>query len=109
MFVIVDALDECPEDGGTRASLLTALQSLPETANLMVTSRPLTAFEAELKGMTRLDILADDKDVRMYVEGRIPREKRLARLLSKDPTLHGTLVETIVNNAKGMWVLPTRR
>jgi hypothetical protein len=105
VFIIVDALDECPEDGGRRANLLTALQSLSKMVNLMVTSRPLATFETDLKGMARLDILADDNDVRMYVEGRIPCEKRLARHVRKDPTLHDTLTETIVNSAKGMWVL----
>jgi hypothetical protein len=102
VFIIVDALDECPEDEGRRANLLRALLSLPKMVNLMVTSRPLATFETDLKGMTRLDILADDRDVRMYVEGRIPQERRLARHVRNDPTLHDILMETIVNSAKGM-------
>ena len=100
MFVVVDALDECPE--GRRANLVDMLLSLPETVKLMVTSRPLSTIEAGLEGMTRLDIRADDSDVRLYVEGRIPHEKRLARHVRKDPTLSETLVGTIVNSARGM-------
>ncbi|KAI9768838.1 MAG: hypothetical protein M1840_004652 [Geoglossum simile] len=103
VFVVVDALDECLE--GRRANLVDMLLSLPETVKLMVTSRPLSTIEAGLEGMTRLDIRADDSDVRLYVEGRIPHEKRLARHVRKDPTLGETLVGTIVNSARGMFLL----
>lgn len=102
VFIIVDALDECSEDNNRRANLLDALLSLPKNVKLLVTSRPLPTIEIDLEGIARLDIRADDKDVRMYVKGRIPREKRLARHIGKDPDLGETLVETIVNSAKGM-------
>jgi hypothetical protein len=100
VFVIVDALDECPE--GRRANLVDMLLSFPETVKLMVTSRPLSTIETGLEEMTRLDIRADDNDVRLYVEGRIPHEKRLARHVQKDSALGETLVSTIVNSARGM-------
>ena len=102
VFVIVDALDECPEDDGRWTNLLNALLSLPGTVKLLVTARPLATIKGDFEGMASLDIRADDKDMRMYVKGRIPREKRLARHVKKDPTLGETLVETIVNSAKGM-------
>jgi hypothetical protein len=100
VFIVVDALDECTEDNSRRTDLLDALLSLPETVNLLVTSR--LTIETGLEGIARLDIRANDKDVQMYVEGRIPREKRLARHIGKDPNLGETLVETIVSSAKGM-------
>lgn len=101
-FIIVDALDECSEDDNKRANLLDTLLSLPKNVKLLVTSRPLPTIQIDLEGIARLDIHADDKDVRMYVKGRIPREKRLARHVRKDPDLGETLVETIVKSAKGM-------
>lgn len=102
VFVVVDALDECSEDDNKRANLLAALLSLPKTVKLLVTSRPLPTIETDLEGIARLDIYANDKDVRMYIEGRIPHEKRLARHIRKDPNLGEILVETIVKSAKGM-------
>jgi hypothetical protein len=102
VFIVVDALDECTEDDNRRATLLGALLYLPETVKLLVTSRPLPTIETDLKGIARLDIRAKNKDVQMYVKGRIPREKRLARHIGKDPNLGKILVETIVNSAKGM-------
>jgi hypothetical protein len=41
VFLIVDALDECREDDGTREKLLKVLRSLDGNVNLMVTSRDL--------------------------------------------------------------------
>jgi hypothetical protein len=102
VFIIVDALDECSEEDNKRANLLDMLLSLPKNVKLLVTSRPLPTIQIDLEGIARLDIRADDKDVRMYVKGRIPREKRLARHVRKDPDLGETLEETIVNSAKGM-------
>ena len=101
-FIIVDALDECSEDDNKRANLLDTLLSLPKNVKLLVTSRPLPTIQSDLEGIARLDIRADEKDVRMYVKGRIPREKRLARHVTNDPDLGETLVQTIVKSAKGM-------
>jgi hypothetical protein len=108
-FIIVDAIDECSEDDKKRENLLDTLLSLPENVKLLVTSRPLPTIQTDREGIARLDIRADDQDVRMYVKGRIPREKRLARHIKKDPNLGETLVETIVKSAKGMSVSPHRQ
>lgn len=101
-FIVVDALDECTEDFGIRADLLKQLRSLPGNANLMITSRYLSAIERELKGEMRLDVYAIGEDVARYVNGRIPQEYRLLRHVEADPTLRDDIVNTIVSNFKGM-------
>jgi hypothetical protein len=71
VFIVVDALDECTEDYGTRANLLRALRTLPGTVNLMFTSRDLSSIARQFRGTKRLDIQAHGEDLRKYVRGRI--------------------------------------
>ncbi|KAI9878016.1 MAG: hypothetical protein M1830_002174, partial [Pleopsidium flavum] len=102
VFIIVDALDECPEDNGTRAHMLSELLSLASTVNVMFTSRYLTSIERDFQGSKRLDILANDDDIRRYIEDRIQREHRLARHVGADRFLQETIVKTTVRNVRGM-------
>jgi len=95
VFIVVDALDECREDDGTRANLLRALRSLG--VNLMVTSRDLVSIARDFQETIRLDIRADDQDVRRYIEGRIARAPR--RHLN---VLQETIVKKITENVRGM-------
>jgi hypothetical protein len=96
VFVIVDALDECPEDG-TRANLLGELQSLTGTVNLLVTSRGLSSIARQFEGASRLDIRATDGDVRRYIEGRIASVPR--RHLK---ALREEIVAQVIEKAQGM-------
>ena len=102
VFIVVDALDECPEDNGVRQHILTELRSLAATVNLMFTSRHLTAIEREFQGAERLDVQATDNDIRQYIKGRISREHRLARHIRADHTLEDDILNTLVDNAMGM-------
>ena len=68
-FIVVDALDKCPEGSGTRLGLLEGLRSLPGNVSLMVTSLELPGIKTESD--TRLEIRATEEDVGRYVEGRI--------------------------------------
>jgi len=102
VFIVVDALDECPEDNGTRAGLVTELRSLPGTVNLMVTSRDLTSIARVFLGAKRLDIRANTQDLRRYIQGRISREPRLAGHVKGDPTLQDYIVKKVLENVRGM-------
>jgi hypothetical protein len=96
-FVVVDALDECSADNGTRAELLRRIRSLGKTVNLMVTSRDLLSIAGDFEGAKRLYIQAKDGDVRRYIEGRVARSPR--RHLK---TLQESIVNKIVENIRGM-------
>ncbi len=102
VFIVIDALDECPEDNGVRQHILTELRSLALAVKLMFTSRYITAIERELQGAIRLDIRANDDDIRKFVKGRISREHRLARHIQADVTLRDDIENTIVDKARGM-------
>lgn len=102
VFIIADALDECPEDNSVRQHILAELRSLTAALNLMFTSRYLTAIEREFQVARRLDIQADDDDIRQYIRGRISGEHRLARHIRGDLALRDDIINTIVDKARGM-------
>ena len=98
VFLIVDALDECREDDGTREKLLKVLRSLYGNVNLMVTSRDLPPIARNFDGTKQLCIRAKDDDIRTYVEGRIALAPRHLKRLQE------TIVSRIIENARGMLV-----
>ena len=102
VFIAIDALDECLESNHTRESFLAEIRKLQPTIHLLITSRHVSTIEREFEKAARVEIRASDEDVRRYLEGRIESEGRLVRLVKADPTLQATIVNTIVENAKGM-------
>lgn len=96
VFVVVDALDECREDDGTRARLLKVLRSLGGIVNLLITSRNLPSIARDFRGTKCLYIRAKDDDIRKYVEGRVSLAPRHLEKLQE------TIVNRIIDNAKGM-------
>jgi hypothetical protein len=103
VFVIVDALDECPEDNEIRGTILTELRALQSAVHLMVTSRPHVIVELDPPCLM-VDIRASDGDVLHYVDGRISRDRQLARHLKGRAVLKEDLRKTVVRNAQGMYV-----
>lgn len=108
VFVVVDALDECTEDGNTRADLLDELKSLPKNVSLLVTSRKISAMKNEFEGTVSVEIYASDSDISKYITGRIQREHRLARHVKADPSLQEAIVNGIISRARGMSVFSPR-
>jgi hypothetical protein len=102
VFIIIDALDECPESNCTRESFLTEIRKLHPTIYLLITSRHILAVEREFEQAERVEIRASGVDVKKYLEYRIESEGRLVRLVRADPALQAVTVNTIVENAKGM-------
>lgn len=104
LFIIIDALDECPESKGTRDSFLAEIRKLEQSTHLLVTSRHISSIEREFETASRLEIRATDEDVRRYVEGRINSEVRLKRHVKAAPDLESSITSTVVQKAKGMYV-----
>ncbi|PVH96165.1 hypothetical protein DM02DRAFT_535828 [Periconia macrospinosa] len=100
-FIVVDALDECPEDG-VRDALMREVRRLQSRAHILITSRFVPSLEIEFSHDLKAEIRAADSDVKEYLEERIRNEGRLIRLLKDDWSLKATVVESIVDNAKGM-------
>jgi hypothetical protein len=103
VFVIVDALDECPQDNEIRGTILTELWVLQSAVHLMVTSRPHVTAEHDPPCLM-VYIRASDGDILHYVDGRISRDWQLARHLKGRPVMQEDLRKTVVCNAQGMYV-----
>ena len=101
VFIVIDALDECPESRGIRRDFLNEIWKLPKT-QILVTSRHIPAVEREFEMAARLEIRATDEDVERYLKDRILRERRLARHVKEVPALEKAIVTSVREKAKGM-------
>ena len=103
VYVIIDALDECPDKDGTRSQLLAKLRDLQRKTDLrlMVTSRFIPAIENEFRSMVRLEVRASDADVKRFVAGQMDR---LPKCIQRDDKLQGFVQDKIVEAVDGMSV-----
>ncbi|KAH0543124.1 hypothetical protein FGG08_002550 [Glutinoglossum americanum] len=104
VFIVIDALDECPESNGTRDGFLTEIQKLPNI-HLLVTSRHIPSIERVFGKAARMEVQASNGDVRRYLECRIMRDHRLVRRIEADPALQEAIINAIIEKAKGMFLL----
>ncbi|KAJ6521461.1 hypothetical protein DFH09DRAFT_1192711 [Mycena vulgaris] len=103
VFIIVDALDEYPEQ--QRGSLLHNLSSLGSTVNLMVTSRPHITANHIFRTLETLEIRAKEDDIRKHLDAEIFRSSRLLRHIENRPDLREEIETTIVRQSDGMFLL----
>jgi ankyrin repeat domain-containing protein 50 len=104
VFIVIDALDECSESNGTRDSFLAEVRKLQPAVHLFITSRHTGSIEHEFEKAAHLEIRANDADVRKYLEHRTANEPQLVRHIKKDPALRETIINSLVEKAKGMYV-----
>jgi Cdc6-like AAA superfamily ATPase len=101
MYVVVDALDECPNRNGTRHQFLTQLRALQAEADvrLMFTSRSDPKIVDEFREALTLEVRASDEDVRRFVAGQM---YRLPNCIQRDAGLQDMVQEKITNAVDGM-------
>ncbi|KAJ7223968.1 ankyrin repeat domain-containing protein [Mycena rebaudengoi] len=104
VYLVIDALDEYPED--QRHWLLNHLATLGPKANVMLTSRPHVTLNPTLfPKMHTLEIRATEDDIRRYVDGHIQMSPRLLRHVQSRPELHQEIETKILSNVEGMFLL----
>lgn len=108
IFVVIDALDECDEDRGTRQEFLSEVQSLQPLFHIMVTSRPLRSINEEFENALRIEIYARDADVEEYVQSRLEKDAKLSKMTKSDPGFRQFLEGAVVDRCKGMSVKTIR-
>lgn len=99
VYVVIDALDECPD--GTRSQLLRRCRNLQGQTDLrlMATSRHIPDIVEEFKDMPRVEVRASNADVKRYVVGKIDR---LAKCVQRDGDLQERIQNKIVEVVDGM-------
>ncbi|KAJ7430746.1 ankyrin repeat-containing domain protein [Mycena latifolia] len=100
VYIIVDALDEYPED--RRGILLESLTKFP-TVNLLLTSRPHISIpfpDAQV-----LEIRATDDDIQCFVKKQLQRSVRLSKHIATRPEFQDEIESKLVHNVEGMFLL----
>ncbi|KAF7345856.1 putative ankyrin repeat protein [Mycena venus] len=103
VFIVVDALDEYPEE--ERETLLRHLWSLGPAVGLMLTSRPHINIHHVISNFKSVDVRAAEEDIRKYVEAQIEKSSRLSRHINNSSTLRELIEEKIVKRSDGMFLL----
>ncbi|KAJ6521464.1 hypothetical protein DFH09DRAFT_997607 [Mycena vulgaris] len=103
VFIVVDALDEYPEQ--QRDILLRGLSSLGSTVHLMLTSRPHITANHIFRTSETLEIRAKEEDIRRHLDAEIFRSSRLSKHIENQPNLREEIVTTIVRRSDGMFLL----
>lgn len=99
VFIIIDALDEC--DRAIMNGFIRPLTEIPDIC-ILVTSRDLPYIERYFSSHRRLEIRANEADIKSYVEDRIKEETELADFVDEDDTLREKIVSTLVQRSCGM-------
>ena len=73
--------------------------------SILVTSRFIPSIQIEFEGGPSLEIHADTYDIRKFVQYNIQRHRRLERFIERDPTLQETIIQALVQNAQGMFLM----
>ncbi|KAF1951854.1 hypothetical protein CC80DRAFT_519104 [Byssothecium circinans] len=99
VYIVIDALDECVSDD--RQELLSKLRKLQSKTDLrlMATSRIIPDIVEEFNGTSKLEVRADDADVKRFVAGQI---KWLPRCVQRDDDLQELVQNKIVEAVDGM-------
>lgn len=100
VFIVVDALDECPDSA--RIAFLDELQKLSLQTRLLVTSRPNACLDRQFSDAALLEIRARDEDIKAYLEAWIDKQALWVGLVKKDPILRDAIVAAILRKADGM-------
>lgn len=104
VFLIIDALDECPARDGVRSvrsPMLRKLLSLCEQhkVHIFATSRPDQEISAHFSSGVSVEITARREDIERYVDERMDE---LDTLIKRKPELKSDIKFAIVGAAKGM-------
>lgn len=102
VFIVIDALDECPEVDQTRRHLLAETRGLLPKVRLMVTSRHLLSIESMFKDDIRLEIRAQEQDVRTFIESQMDQRFELVDLLEGHDDVRSSITATVLDRTNGM-------
>ena len=111
IYIIVDALDECPNLSGTpsaREEVLELIQELVDlklpNVHLCVASRPEMDIRMVLEPLTSLKVSLHDEsgqkeDIIAYIKSVVHSDREMRRWREEDQNL---VIDTLIQNADGM-------
>jgi hypothetical protein len=107
VYLLIDALDECPL-AEERTLVLDTIKRKPQpSVKILITSRPnFGDINSALVGNPRIDIIARDVDIKLYLRHRIRGNPAFLKRIAKDD-LEEQIINEITTRASGMYVLLT--
>ena len=105
VFFVIDALDECPEHDQNRKSFVTEVRALLPRVSLMVTSRDMPSIESMFKHDLRLEIRAQDQDIRNFIQSQMEQRDGLFDLLEGHNDVQSSIIATVLEKTNGMLVI----
>lgn len=117
VFLVLDAIDECPTQDNARGRLLIALAQMhkKDKANLhlLITSRKEAGIEVRLGALSssspaieiKLDAINIDSDIGLYIDQEFAQSPRFAKFPSE---LITKVKSDLIRNADGMYALPPK-
>lgn len=82
VFLVFDALDECkPDDQRELLSLFERMKK--DNFNIFLTSRPSGDMQLSLTQATRIEILANEEDIKLYIQEKLNRHPQAKLLIQK--------------------------
>ncbi|KAM3414332.1 hypothetical protein BST61_g10979 [Cercospora zeina] len=106
-YLMVDALDECPEDNDNRRGVLELLARLLHNASnirILAASRDESNIRSSMQASEAVQLTIDthvvDADIRKYISAEISRDSGLSRLSSQ---VKAQIEDTLTNRADGMF------
>ena len=111
IFLIIDALDECPNFSGTPSAREEVLELIEELVDLelpnvhvCVTSRPEIDIQTVLEPLTSLKISLHDEigqkeDILEYIKSVVGSDRRMRKWIEEDRQL---VIDTLSDKADGM-------
>ncbi|KAK0485387.1 hypothetical protein EDD18DRAFT_1361068 [Armillaria luteobubalina] len=104
VYIILDALDEFPENDGSQEKLISVLRALGNNTRLLVMSRDIPAIGSLFQTDTWLDIRATDKDIKAYIKTKLS-SGHLARHIKGRGDVREEILTGVTMKADGMFLL----
>lgn len=79
-----------------------AVQSLSPQVKILCTSRFLTTFQEYFSEYARLEISAQNEDIRAFAVSQIQKQFRLAKHVRAEPALKDRIIKKIIEESQGM-------
>lgn len=107
IVIIIDALDEVSGTEGTSGSLLKLCKDIGTTTNsrALITSRWTGDLDYHIRQHPNIEILAKDEDVSLYLSNEMSKWGRIQRFVQKDPSFKEEIVNTILRQCRGMFLV----
>ncbi|KAI8724317.1 hypothetical protein NCS52_00000500 [Fusarium sp. LHS14.1] len=102
-YILIDALDECPED--SREAFVSLAEQVKSSVHLLITSRSNLDLTMSFENLSRINVFARSSDMEAYLNSRMCAKMRMRSFIAKDPTLRDDVINKLLEKADGMFLL----